>query len=96
MVAAFGGGRWKQEKVHQTRWLMQAQRGRGEVRGGWDSVAEFTLFRLKLNCCVYCHFVLGLRAVFLCINVNRIKRNRMEISPVFVLAVWLLLVGFLV
>lgn len=51
----------------------------GGVRGNWDSVAEFALIRLKLNCCVYCHFVLGLKALFLSINVNRIKRNRIDL-----------------
>ena len=82
-----GGESGKQEKVHQTRWLMQAQRGHLGVRGDWYSATEFALIRLKLNCYVYCHFMLGLRAVFLCINVNRIERNRIEISLVFVLAV---------
>lgn len=45
---------------------------------------------------VICLSSLGVRAegcIFLCVNVNRIKRNIIEIAPVFIVAAWPVISG---
>lgn len=84
-----GGGGRKKERVPQPRKLMQSHRGSGEVRGHWFSAAEFAPRQAPGE--LLCLLLLGVRAegsisLYKC-DWNK-KRNRTEIAPVFVLAVW--------